>query len=246
MTARRAPKVSPMGAVVMMIASIGSLAAFRSIPALAMYAGLATIALIIQLQNARVAVVMIKWCLPFVVPLLFVHGVMNASYPTAYWLMDVIPWRPTGFRYGVIVSLHFIVIATIAAYWLHTERDDLVDALIRMKFPIWSILFVTQGVAVGAMVERRVSNVYLAQRARGICVGPGILARLRAFPSVLIPAVIGTLLEAESRIPALVSRGFGSSKLAVPPKPFVRIANQLWSGIPILIFALVGLFEFLS
>jgi energy-coupling factor transporter transmembrane protein EcfT len=197
----------------------------------------------LQIRRADVALVIAKWCIPFIIPLLFVHGVLNVNYPADYRLLNLVPWRMGGFQYGISISLNVVLFAVVAAFWLHTRRDEFVEALIRLRLPLWAILFSSQSVAVGAIVERRVSKIYLAQRARGIRVGPSVLARVKAFPSVLVPAAVGTLLEAEGRIPSLVSRGFGCGPMAPLPNPPVDSLQRLWTATPILLLLAVWLLQ---
>jgi len=222
-------------------AALCAIATLRSVSLFALYILLLAATLVLQTRNVGILWTMAKWLLPFVVPLLLIHGLLNTAHDVDYWFMNVLPIRPMGFVYGALVSLNILLLATVAGYWLNTNRDDMIDDLIRLNLPMWSILFISQGVAVGAIVERRVATVYLAQRARGICVGPGVLARIRAFPSVLIPAVIATLIEAESRVPALVSRGFGSANVVpLPRKARSALAQLPWVIGPLFWLVLTG------
>jgi energy-coupling factor transporter transmembrane protein EcfT len=112
-----------------------------------------------------------------------------------------------------------LLFATAAAFWLQTRRDEVIESLIRLRLPLWAVLFLAQGVAIGGLVERRILRVHQAQQARGVRAGPDFLSRVRAFPVVLIPAVVTTLLEADERAPALTSRGFGSRRILPAPHP---------------------------
>src|SRR5262249_44870324 len=106
-----------------------------------------------------------------------------------------------------------------------------------LGLPDMVVLFSAQSIAIAATVERRILKVYAAQRARGIRTGPGLWARIRAFPSVLIPSVVGTLLEAEARVPALVSRGFGCGRWMPRSKEAKPFSRRLWNLLPLLLFA---------
>jgi energy-coupling factor transporter transmembrane protein EcfT len=167
--------------------------------------------------HSRTMVLVYKWSLTFIVPIFVVHGILNANFFASYMVLGVIPIRPEGFLFAAHVSLGFLVISSVAGLWLNVPRDDIVESLFRWRAPLWIVLLLSQGVAVGSLVERRVVAVYLAQRARGMPVDRGAWARLRAFPSVLIPVVVSTLIEGERRVPALVSRGFGAQRPAALP-----------------------------
>jgi energy-coupling factor transporter transmembrane protein EcfT len=231
--------VDGLAALVATAASLCALLILGSAFAVAGYTVLLALSLLVWTGNARIGWVIVKWVLPFAVPLLLVHGVLNAGFPADRWYFGFLPLREAGLRYGATVSLHVALLATVAAYWMNTRRDDVVDDLVSLRLPLWFILFCSQGIAIGASVERRISKVYVAQRARGIRTGPSFWARVQAFPSVLIPAVVSTLLEAEARVPALVSRGFGCARLAPLPGRRKPLENRLWALAPVVLLVAV-------
>ncbi|MGJ5196570.1 MULTISPECIES: energy-coupling factor transporter transmembrane component T [unclassified Bradyrhizobium] len=219
------------------LAASATLASYIAVAALspgslALLTGLMMAELTLLLGSIRPASLVAKWSLPFVMPLLVIHGVLNRSYPVDSWLLGLIPLRFEGAIYAVEVSLKIVLLAAVASYWFHTRRDDLADGLMRLKLPLSVVMFASQSVAVAATIERRVKKVYLAQQARGISVGPGFFTRIKALPSILVPVVVSTFLEAEGRIPALVSRGFGTSDMpALATRP-ATIADLVWAGSP--------------
>jgi energy-coupling factor transporter transmembrane protein EcfT len=238
-TIRKHRHVDGLAALIATTASICALLMLGSVSAVATYTVLMALNLLAWTGNARIGWVIVKWCLPFAVPLLFVHGVLNAGFPADRWYFGLLPLREAGLRYGATVGLHVALLATVAAYWVNTKRDDVVDDLVSLRLPLWVILFSSQSIAVGASVERRITKVYAAQRARGIRTGPSFWARVQALPSVLIPAVVGTLLEAEARVPALVSRGFGCARLAPLPRRRKPLNARLWAFVPVVLLAAV-------
>ncbi len=241
-------QIRPISALVTTAISLVAWIMLRPTGGLLIYMALSLSALfLVQGKNrARSAATFFRWTVPFVLPLLLIHGVVNANYPARTWIVDLIPWRPEGFRFGFGISLNLLLFSTIGAYWLTVSRDDVTDDLVRWRLPGWAVLFLSQGIAMAALLERRIESVYLAQRARGIPVGPGILARLRAFPSVLLPAVVSTLVEADSRVPALVSRGFGSTRLASPPDRRRTAADWVFIVLPLGQLSVAAIFDALQ
>jgi hypothetical protein len=223
--------VDGLAAVITTVASICALLIVRP-PALAAYTLTLGLSLAAWCGQRDAIWVIAKWSVPFAAPLLLVHGVLNTGFPVDRWYFGFLPVRVAGLLYGVTVSLHVVLFATVAAYWMSSRRDEVVDDLVRLRLPPWLILFSSQSIAIGASVERRIAKVYEAQRARGIRTGPSLWARVQAFPTVLIPAVVGTLLEAEGRVPALVSRGFGCARLAPLPERRKPLSVRIWASLP--------------
>lgn len=169
-------------------------------------------------SEKSLAVALVKWSLPFIIPLLIIHGCLNSEFVATRHAFGFIPIRPDGFLFGLTIALQVLLLSIVGGFWISVPKDEFVESLIRLRLPSWSLLLLMQSAAIAGTVSRRISAVYLAQRARGIPVSGSFISRVRAFPSVLMPVVIGTLIEAEERVPSLVNRGFGS----VAPLPTAR------------------------
>lgn len=193
-----------------------------------------TALLCLQLRTFKAALSFLKWAAPLIVPAMLLHGLLNPSYSSTPIGLGI-HWRPDGIAYATTLAVNFALLSAVAIHWLYVPQSALVDALIRSKMPVWTILLTTQSVAVASSLRRQISNVYLAQQARGIQVGPRLWHRLRALPSVLVPSVISTLVDAEGRVTALASRGFGAAAPARPPRSKLSNADLLFAAAPLLI-----------
>ena len=188
-----------------------------------------TIAMILLLlwtqrgSENRLGVTLIKWSIPFILPLILIHGILNAGFPADFWVGGIIPIRPGGLAFGYSIAIKVVILSVVGGFSISVSQDDLVESMIRLGLPSWLLLFLMQSTAMSGVIRRRISNVYFAQRARGIPVSGGFGERARAFPSVLLPVILGTFVEADARIPALVSRGFGSINPTALPRP--RFSN---------------------
>jgi energy-coupling factor transporter transmembrane protein EcfT len=235
--------VDGLAALVATLASLCVLLFVGKPSAIAAYTVLLALSLLAWTGNGGLGWVIVKWCLPFAIPLLLVHGVLNAGFPADRWYLGFLPFRPAGFRFGATISLHVTLFATVAAYWMSTRRDDVVDDLVNLRLATWIIFFSSQSIAIGGSVERRILKIYTAQRARGIRTGPSFWARIKAFPSVVIPVVVATLLEADARVPALVSRGFGCAQPAPLPRKRKSLGTYLWTIMPAVFLGAATLFS---
>ncbi|MEW8029842.1 MAG: energy-coupling factor transporter transmembrane component T [Candidatus Thiodiazotropha sp.] len=156
------------------------------------------------------------WAFPFTFPLLLIHGVINPSYSTGTQFGGIVPLRPDGAIYALLISIRVWIITIIGAIWMCVNRDRLIDEMVQWNIPMPWIVIGSQAISTLDFISRRIRSVYLAQQARGIAVGPGILARIRALPTVVIPVVLSTLVDAHARAQCLHSRGLGVTRIRIP------------------------------
>ena len=230
--------IDPATALSSLVAAIAASSIFHSTSSLAIFVLALIAGLCWQTRMNAKNLAIAGWVLPFCLPLLVIHGFLNSGFAVSIRIWGVIPWRPAGFDYGISMSLRILLIGVAAAFWAQTRRDEVVEYLIRRRLPLWIVLFLAQSVAVGAVIERRVLRVYQAQQARGIRVGPDLLSRVRAFPAILIPAVVTTLLEADARAPALTSRGFGASQIVPEASQRASALSGFYAVYPLALLAI--------
>lgn len=100
--------------------------------------------------------------------------------------------------------------AVAALGWvvMTTPPQRLVRALAQRGFPAWSQYLLAASLAAVPEARRRAREVLDAQRCRGLAVGGGPLARLRAMLPLAGPLVVSLVTEAERRALALDARAF--------------------------------------
>lgn len=152
---------------------------------------------------------LIAWTAPIVLPLLIVHGVFNSQFPITSWWMNTIPIRDSGLAFSYDLAIRFLLFSVVAAYWLLIDRDAMVEVLLRTRLPTPLIMLVIQGFVMGRLLQEKIEQIHLAQRARGIPVSATPFRRIVSLPALLIPAVVGTFIEAEARVPVLLAHGYG-------------------------------------
>lgn len=160
-------------------------------------------------DRSRLGPRLIAWTAPFIMPLIVVHGVLNAQFPVTSWWLDMIPIRSAGLTFGSDLAVRILLFSVVAAYWLSVDRDAMVEALIRLRLPTPLIMLAMQGFVMGRLVQERIQAIHLAQRARGIPVSASLAQRIASMPALLVPVVVGTFVEAEARVPVLLAHGYG-------------------------------------
>ena len=157
--------------------------------------------------------------LPFAIPLLIMHGVLNRQFAVTSYLFDLVPIRFNGAEFAVSTLSRLSPMIAASMMFFDVDRGRFVDWLISLRFPVWLYVPAVQAVAISNLLARRVQRVLLAQQARGIAVGPGLYLRVRALPRIIIPVVTSLILEIDPRTYSLVARGFGRGPMASPSQP---------------------------
>jgi energy-coupling factor transport system permease protein len=100
--------------------------------------------------------------------------------------------------------------AVAALGWvvMTTPPQRLVRALAQRGFPAWSQYLLAASLAAVPEARRRAREVLDAQRCRGLAVGGGPLARLRATLPLAGPLMVSLVTDAERRALALDARAF--------------------------------------
>ena len=226
-------KISPAGTSAATLVSIASLVLLS--PRWGGTAYTASLILILLLAQWRdgsgLGRRMLAWTAPMVLPLLLVHGVLNAQFPVTSWWLDIVPIRGAGLVFGYDLAVRVLLFSVVAAYWLSVDSDALVEALLRLRLPAPLIMLAMQGFVMGRLVRERVDAIYLAQRARGIPVSASLAQRIGSMPALLIPVVVGTFVEGEARIPVLLAHGYGRLTPSTRPARLERQMVALATGI---------------
>jgi energy-coupling factor transporter transmembrane protein EcfT len=162
-------------------------------------------------KSFRNVIVSIKWTIPFVLPLLIVHGIINPVHPCTFKLYGLVPFRPSGFIFSLLVSLKIEVLTMTIVAWRSLDSNQLLNEAVRFRFPMNMVIIIAVASSTVNMIGHRIEKVYLAQQARGIPAGPGIIARIRALPAIILPVITATLSEGAIRGDVMLSRGLGTT-----------------------------------
>lgn len=157
----------------------------------------------------------------FCMPLFLIHGLFNGQYAKDAELFGV-DVRTAGFAFAHQISARIAVFVAIAVAWYELPGDYVIDAFARLRLPTVATVILAQGISIIHQIPRLAVSILLAQQSRGLKTGPGVLARLKALPAVILPLVSKLLIDAEPRAVALSSRGFASGPMSTPP---VRLAS---------------------
>ncbi len=169
----------------------------------------------------------LKVSLPLAIPIIVTHGVLNPTYPIDLHLFELIPVRKEGLKFAFGIVRQVSILITLSSIWLLASPSELLDWLISRRCPLLLYGTFAQALATIKLMERRGQAIYRAQQARGIKVGPDLLHRLKALPSVVLPVIISALNENERKTFALTSRGFGLNEMSAPLIPLSHKGDPL-------------------
>jgi len=223
--------MSPLSAALSTLVSACAILGCSSLLSRVVFACVVLLWLVRRQSSFRPLFRALRWFCVAGVPLFLMHTIANTGFAISARVLGGIPIRMEGLLFGASVLANFMIITFVAMAWSTVNRGNLFDALVSLRLPIWVTIAGTQSVATLYLVRRRADAVFLAQRARGIPVGPALLARIRAVPTVVLPVITMTLVDASGRAAALASRGLGASRVA----PLKRLScssddvtNAIW------------------
>jgi energy-coupling factor transport system ATP-binding protein len=140
--------------------------------------------------------------LPVIVSMIVVHGWANPA--NAHW----VGWFGIeGLTFGTVTALRLVCFLAVAniflistpvheiVRWTREHNRDL-GLMVSMAFTVTPIL------------SEQMTVTLEAQQARGMPMGPGVRAKVRAYTQVLIPVVVKALTRAEQMSLLLVARGY--------------------------------------
>jgi hypothetical protein len=74
----------------------------------------------------------VTWTLVFALPLLGIHGILNASYPVTAQFPLGIPYRADGAAFAIGQASLVMTMFVPALYWLSVQRDSIIAFLCRL------------------------------------------------------------------------------------------------------------------
>ncbi len=160
-----------------------------------------------------------KTMLPLVLFMIPIHGIL---YPGNHTLLISLQWFHL-YREGLLFAcntlLHLLILLVASLLFVFTTLPaDLISTISQTAgSPVLAYLIGSPLLLLPAMRERIVT-IQSAQQSRGLDTQGNFLKRCYGLFPLLIPLVLGSLIEIEQRSVALELRGFKSEH----PKTFVR------------------------
>jgi hypothetical protein len=181
------------------------------------YCLISMLALHLETSSCRAYKRALRFTAPFALPLAIVHGVINPAFAisTHYYFL---PLRLNGFLYAAEVILRVLLLTLVAISWSEVDPDALLHDSVRVRLPLPLIVSIAVTASTVKIIGRKIEAVHLAQQARGVRTGPGLLIKASALIALVIPVALSTLIDNSARGEILSTRGLGTGRLALRPR----------------------------
>ena len=173
--------------------------------------------------------------------LLLLHGLLGPAPYRAVGFLDV---SAAGLDRALVLGgrITAILVAFLTAL-ATVSPARLVEAMTARGVPFSRMYLLVSTLTLVPRLRARAAQILEAQQCRGLRLGGSPLARVAALGPLVLPLVLGSLMEVDEQVLALDARGVqsGARRTALDPPPD-SAAEQAWrgalAGIVILLFTL--------
>jgi energy-coupling factor transport system permease protein len=146
--------------------------------------------------------------LPFAVSLLLVQGLFWPG-GTPILSLWIVSFKREGVLYAVTITGHILlVISSFLLLSLATRPDALMTALVARGMPENIAYIVLTTLQIVPAFQAKAQTILDAQRSRGLETEGSLVTRLRALLPLVVPLVLGSIVDIEERAIALEARAF--------------------------------------
>jgi energy-coupling factor transporter transmembrane protein EcfT len=151
--------------------------------------------------------------LPFIISVVIIQSLFwgNGTPIFEFWLISP-KWE--GVMFALIsVGRILLVMAGFILFAMTTRPDMLMISLKQIGAPSGLAYIIVTTLQIIPSFQRKASTILDAQRSRGLETEGNIFVRSRALVPIVLPLVLGSLVEVEERAIAIEARGFNSNKI---------------------------------
>ncbi len=188
---------------------------------------------------------------PFALSILLIQGFFWGAGAKLFSVGPVVLWK-NGVQYAFVsIGRILVVMSSFVLFTLSTRPDILMISLKQAGLPsAIAYIFVTT-LQIIPRFQSKAAMVMDAQRSRGLPTEGNILARSRAVVPLVVPLVLGSLVDVEERAIAIEARAFNSNRketsvVEIPDSPLQRRLRMAFLILTVALFALGILWPLLS
>jgi energy-coupling factor transport system permease protein len=195
--------------------------------------------------------VVAKISLPFIISVVIIQSLFwgKGTPIFEFWLL-VPKWEGAIFAFASVGRI-LLVMAGFLLFAMTTRPDTLMISLKQVGFPSSLAYIIVTTLQIVPRFQNKASTILDAQRSRGLETEGNILTRARAVVPLILPLVLGSLIEVEERAIAIEARGFNSNRaetslIEIPDTPQQSVLRRLFFAIMILSILARVLWQLLS
>lgn len=181
----------------------------------------------------------ISW--PFALSVLLIQTIFWGK-GTTFFEIGPLSFKREGAIFALIsIGRILLVMADFILFSITSRPDALMISLKQAGMPGALAYIIVTTLQIVPRFQAKANTILDAQRSRGLETEGNLLVRARAFVPLVLPLVLGSLLEVEERAIAIEARAFNSNRketslIEIPDSGSQRLAR--WS---MLVVALAGL-----
>ncbi len=164
----------------------------------------------IATRSGHVIRVALALSLPFTIPLLIIHGILNPEYAETYSVFEFMPIRSQGLEFAATIGGRLAVVSAVGISAASVRMLDGIRLAIQLGCPRSIVLSFAMSLSLLKEVRRRAGGAYEAQQSRGMPVRSSVIRRALTLPTLVIPIVVSSIVDGFQRARLLEVRGLGS------------------------------------
>lgn len=146
--------------------------------------------------------------LPFALSIFLIQGFLWPN-GTPIWSIGPISLKAEGLEFTIrFVGRILLLNSAFLLLALSTRPDALMQAMVQIGMPHTIAYTVLTTMQIAPRFQAKANTILDAQRSRGLETEGGIIRRAKALIPLILPLVLGSIVDVEERAIALEARGF--------------------------------------
>lgn len=178
---------------------------------------------------------------PFGISLLLIQSLFWGKGTPIFEFYGISP-KLEGAQYALVsIGRIVLIMADFILFAMTTRPDTLMIALKQVGMPSSIAYIIVTTLQIVPSFQRKASTILDAQRSRGLETEGNLLVRARAFIPIVLPLVLGSLMEVEERAIAIEARAFNANRkeTSLIEIPDTRWQKNLRLGITLIAMACI-------
>jgi energy-coupling factor transporter transmembrane protein EcfT len=177
--------------------------------------------------------------LPFIVSVVIIQSLFWGKGTPIFEFWIFAPKVEGALFAFISVGRIILVMAGFILFAMTTRPDTLMISLKQVGVPSSLAYIIVTTLQIIPRFQSKGSTILDAQRSRGLETEGNLFVRSRAVVPIILPLVLGSLVEVEERAIAIEARGFNSSKketslIEIPDTPTQVVARKIFVGLIVL------------
>lgn len=150
--------------------------------------------------------------LPFILSVVIIQSLFWGEGTPLFQFWIFSPKQEGALFAMISVGRIVLVMSAFILFAMSTRPDTLMISLKQVGVPSSLAYIIVTTLQIVPRFQSKAATILDAQRSRGLETQGNVFVRARAFVPIVLPLVLGSLVEVEERAIAIEARGFNSSK----------------------------------